>query len=711
MAGGRNQPVYLSLSAFFQQALNDELNSHLDYYEEYIDIARFPSVDQMWATRDYLRDKYRGLHPDVVVAHSETAIEFVERYGSELFPGVPVVLNGLPPRGLTHATGFTYDLDWKGTLDLALTLQPDTKQVFVIGGASDHDQWYMDRVRAEFGPFERRVTFTYLTGLRVADLQQVVATLPPASIVYYVGFTEDGAGVRLPTMTAALEKVTAAANAPIYGWLELGFGHGMVGGRVQSMAAMARAAAKITARIIRGEAPEAIPVTKIDVYSNQLDWRQLQRWGISEKRAPAGTTILFREPTAWERYQRYIVGSIALVLLQSLLIGGLLVQQRRRRRVEAALRESEANFRVMADTAPVMIWRSGANKQCDFFNQPWLTFTGRTLDQELGDGWADGVHPDDVADCLSAYRAAFDRREPFRMEYRLRRADGEFRWVLDIGVPRFEADSRFAGYIGSCLDITDRKQSEQAMAQSREALQNSNQQIWDMAGRLIRAQEAERTRIARDLHDDISQQLAGFSIALSSTKRKLHADKGSRPNAEIEQALTSLQEATIALTEDIRHFSHDLHPSVLRHAGLMPALKAFCGEFERQHSIAVVFDSEPEFGEIDADSALCLYRVTQEALHNVAKHAAAHRVTVELARTPHGVALTIADDGRGFDVREPRTSESGLGLLSIEERVRLAHGQFHITTQPECGTRLRIELPCTASTRSAAASVAVTADF
>jgi PAS domain S-box-containing protein len=141
-----------------------------------------------------------------------------------------------------------------------------------------------------------------------------------------------------------------------------------------------------------------------------------------------------------------------------------------RQQAEKALRESESRFRQMADTAPVLIWMSGTDKLCNYFNQPWLDFTGRTMEQELGNGWAEGVHPEDFQRCLDTYMNAFDARQAFKMDYRLKRCDGEYRWVLDTGIPRYTPDGGFLGYIGSCIDISDRVSAEEEIVKLNQSL-------------------------------------------------------------------------------------------------------------------------------------------------------------------------------------------------------------------------------------------------
>jgi PAS domain S-box-containing protein len=344
------------------------------------------------------------------------------------------------------------------------------------------------------------------------------------------------------------------------------------------------------------------------------------------------------------------------------------------KRADEALRESEERFRIMADSAPILMWMAGLDKGCTDFNRGWLEFTGRTMAQEKGDGWAVGVYPADLERCLRTYSNAFDQRIPFAMEYRLRRHDGQYRWIKDTGVPRFRADGTFVGYIGCCVDVDDQKQAELARA--------------DLSRRLMTAQEAERSRIARELHDGIGQSLALLSIQLQRAGQPASSGKKGPGIAELCVKLKQIG-------HQVSRLSHQLHSSELEFLGLAVAVKSLCREFSEQYHISIGCVCTDLPFDLENDIALGFLRVVQEALHNVAKHSRAARVDVTLAAEGNDLILTVADDGVGFDMKKVRNT-AGLGMISMRERMQLIGGEFHVTSQPDGGTKIQARAPALA---------------
>jgi PAS domain S-box-containing protein len=342
-----------------------------------------------------------------------------------------------------------------------------------------------------------------------------------------------------------------------------------------------------------------------------------------------------------------------------------------RLQAETAVKESEERFRLVANTAPVMIWTTGTDKLCNYVNKPWLDFTGRTLEQELGSGWAEGIHNEDVFNCLTTYTEAFDRREQFEMQYRLRRHDGEFRWVLDIGVPRFNADSTFAGYIGSCIDITERKRAEEALS--------------TIGRRLIEAHEEERAWIGRELHDDINQRLALLAVELDQWSMD-------QSQSTFTEHLRHAQSRITEIAKDVQALSHRLHSSKLDYLGLAVAAKSFCGELSGQAKVEVQFSHSAVPSTMPKEVSLCMFRVLQEALQNAIKHSGVRLYYVNLHGTADRVELTVSDDGRGFDEQAGFTSQ-GLGLISMRERLQMVNGVLDIQTQPGAGTTISARVP------------------
>jgi signal transduction histidine kinase len=555
-AARKEGPGVAALERELQERLNSSLGGHLDYYGEYVDMARFPEPEYQAAFGEFLRSKYHHRRFDLVIATSDASLDFVESQRTELFPDAPVVFIGTPGiRRPANSTGVIAALNLRDSLRLATALQPDATQVFLVSGFTAFDRWYENLAREQLKGFDQRIALTYLSGLRMSDLEERVAHLPPRSLIYYLVITEDSTGQRFVALDP-LDRVAAAANAPMYSWHDVALGHGIVGGSLIATDVLARHTAELALQVLEAGTADRIAPREIEMHVPQVDWRQLRRWDISEANVPAGTRILFRDPGLWNRYKGYVVGVISLLVLQSALIAGLIVNRVNRRRAEKSLEQSHARVR-------------------------------------------------------------------------------------------------------------------------------------DLAGRLLRAQEAERTRIARELHDDMGQRVASVSIAVSGVKRQL-ADAPPQVRAD----LTALQLETISLAKDLRSLSHELHPAVLEHLGLVEALRTRCDEVSVEIGIPVGCHVAPQVsaGAVGGDTALCLYRVAQEALRNVAKHAAARQASVSLSRQNGNFLMSIADDGRGFDP-DVTSQHRGLGLISLDERVRMLDGTLQIQSSYGIGTTISVSLP------------------
>lgn len=380
-----------------------------------------------------------------------------------------------------------------------------------------------------------------------------------------------------------------------------------------------------------------------------------------------------------------LTGLIALVNTAG---GALIVRRTNDRRH----REREALFYSVANDTPAYLWMESNEGSDCFLNRPMREFL-RSAPDDDPKSWQCRLHPDDHERVNALHNRARSKARGYSTEARICCFDGEYRVVLIDALPQYSA-GRFRGFAGCLVDVTDRRRAEEQLRVANVDLQREledrirrQEEIRRLGARLIDAREEERKLLARELHDGLNQQIAGVSIAIGNLKRNM-----SPLQTDARRQVDIIHERLVALSEDVRRVSHELHPALLSLRGLGAAVNACCDEFASAHHIEVSKVITGSFDDVPSPAALCVFRVVQEALQNVARHAEAGGVSVSLVRSPGVLELTVKDDGSGFEVNAAATG-TGLGLISIDERVRLAGGLFAISSVPGNGTKLTVTIP------------------
>jgi len=383
-------PGLARIDRSLRESFQAGLGKAVDFHTESLDNSQFQRPDYDLILADYYRRKYASKKLDLIVAVLQPSLDFLVRHGEKVFPGVPIVFCGieasmLETRNLRpNVTGVLVQREFSPTLELALRLQPDIQNVFVLGGTSTFDRHLLAIARRDLKPYEDRVAVTYLVDLSMEALLKAVSTLPARSAILFTTIFTDGAG-RSFVPHEALSSVAAAANAPVYVALDQYVGTGAVGGNVYSVDTHGVQAAELGLQVLRGATPLSLPIREVGSQIALFDARQLRRWGLDEKRLPSGSVIRYRDPSAWELYRWYIVTAIALLLVQSALIGGLLVTRTRRHQAEEeARRQREELAHVLRVTTIGELTASLAHE----ISQPLsaISLNAQAAEQLLGRG-------------------------------------------------------------------------------------------------------------------------------------------------------------------------------------------------------------------------------------------------------------------------------------------------------------------------------------
>jgi PAS domain S-box-containing protein len=710
----RDHPANVDFEREFKKALRSISSGPIEYYSEYLESNRFPGESQSLALRDYMQRKYAGREIDVIVTNASAPLDFLLKNRAELFPRTPIVFNATTRPSAAQlssgagATGIVYVSGYRKTLELALELHPGTEHIFIVSGNPARDKSWETMARNDLESFSSPATITYLTDLSMQELLTRLRTLPDRSVVLYVWQRLlNGQGVLLEAQDL-LRLIAPVTPAPIYGMSFANIGLGIVGGQVWTMEGNSARAAEITLNVLNGARAGDLPVENapdIPIF----DWRQLQRWRIDEERLPPNSIIRFRELTMWQQYKLRIVGAAAVFVLQALLIGALLFQRYQSRRAAAALvqaqrvlQESEERFHNMADTAPVMIWVSGPDKLCTFLNKGWLTFTGREIRQHLGNGWQEAIHPEDVDQCWAGYCSAFDARTPFQKECRIRRADGEYRSCLSTGVPRFQQDGVFAGYIGTFIDITELKRSQERV----------------LAGQKLESLGLMASGIAHDFNNLLGGILAWTELALAENsagapheEELLRIKAGAIGGAEIVRELMiyggkhSPESEAVDCSLLIREMLQLLKVSISKYAVLRTDLEDNLLMVQgsraqlRQLVMNLVINASEAIGDRDGEIRIRTRAIAVNG-HNRGEFAPnlgdGSFLQIEVADTGRG--MTESAKIKIFDpFYTTKPAGRGLGLAVVQGVVHAHGGAIHVESAPGSGTAFQVWLPCVAA--------------
>jgi len=674
----KDYPGNIKFDESFKAVLQHSAFSNAEYYSEYFESSRFPGEAEALSFRDYLREKYAARNIDVVVATADPPLNFLLKYRAELFPNSPIVFvaNQPPasdrlriPPGLT---GIINQSTHGQTLELALKLHPDTRYVFVISGSPEHDKRFEAVARQALQGFENRVEITYLTDLPLGDLIARTASLPKQSIALYVWQRRpDEEGKQLETYEV-VGRFSRTASVPIYGMSAVNLGYGIVGGYLVGPETNGAKSAELATRILIGTRAQDIPVESAPAVP-MFDWRQLKRWGIGEERLPSGSIVRFRTTSLWQQYKAYVIGAIAMFIIQTGLIAWLLLERNKRQRAEVARRHLAAIVESSDDAiiggtldGQILSWNPGAER---LYGYAANEVVGRNLSF---------IHPPDrpkeLDDILKRLKAG---ENIMHFETVRVRKDGTHVHVsLSISVIK-DRTGRSIAAASIARDISERKQAEQELQR--------------LTNHLLTVQDDERRRLALELHDVTAQNLFAINMNLSRLQR------GRVEPAEVQEIIDESRTLGHQSLQEIRTLSYLLHPPMLDQSGLIDALKWYVDGFVKRSGIDVEVLSFQDIGRLPSELETALFRIVQEGLTNIKRHSGSSSANIKLEKQDGHIVLQIRDYGHGLPAKTSRVESNGedspgVGIPGMRQRLRQFSGDLRIESNDR-GTLLTAIVP------------------
>lgn len=486
---GRNVVPISTVISVFRTELSSRSPEPVDLHEASLEMARFAQPDQERPFVNFLRERFSNHKPDLVVSVGGPAFTFVERHRN-LFPGIPVLISAVPEQALLsraipeNAAVVAVTVNLAGMVEDVLGVLPGTTNIQVVLGTSPNEVFWLNECRRVFAAFSNRITFTYLNDLSFEEMRLRVAQLPSDAAVFFGMLLVDGAGVPYDP-SDALRILCESSSAPVFALNESYLGSGIVGGRLIKERDVGLFAVEAALRILDGEPAGSINIPAKSSNTAVYDWRALQRWRIGESRLPPGSTVHFRQPSAWELYRWHVAGGLVLLAVQALLIAGLLFQKRRRQRAERELVESEQRLRLITNTLPVLIAYVDSDQRYRFNNDAYHIWFGVRPEEALGRTIRDVAGESFYQSVLPHVQRAL-AGEQVRYSQDIKLDEGRFVSVDAIYVPDADESGAVRGFYVLVMDVTERTLAQQEVKRLQNELLHANRisTMGELAGAL-----------------------------------------------------------------------------------------------------------------------------------------------------------------------------------------------------------------------------------
>ncbi|MGD8521852.1 MAG: PAS domain-containing protein, partial [Desulfobacterales bacterium] len=402
-------------------------------FYEFMDLRRNPGTEHRRHFAELLRLRYGRRNIDVIITMYPEALQFMLNEGRTIFPDAPVLALYLPIGFEMPATSRRFIRqfivpDLTGTLDIALTMLPKTKRVYIVSGAHMIDKWLEDSTRQAFKQLEDRLEFHYLSDMTLEEILVMVSHAPAGSIVFTTTFANDVNG-KLYNMKDVTGQLGRVSKAPVFGLFDMLIGHGIVGGSVISFEHVGTRAGELVLEILRGtKTAEQIPAVLEVPPLAMFDWRQLRHWDLDEGNLPAGSIVLNKELTFWD-FKYYIIGALVFIMAQSFLIVGLLVQKRRKQSAEESLRQKTGELDQFFNVSLDLLCIANTGGYFLRLNPAWEVILGYSRQEFMAHRFLDFVHPDDLVRTQEAISTLMSQGKVIQFENRYQCKDGSYRWL------------------------------------------------------------------------------------------------------------------------------------------------------------------------------------------------------------------------------------------------------------------------------------------